>query len=73
MQFTEYKKENRPILNQIYDILAELQTQDKKILHSKVPSHKRIKGNEEADKTSNRYSKNDNNKTTLYILHHQED
>ena len=28
MQFIEYNKENHPILNQRYDILAELQAQD---------------------------------------------
>ena len=29
MQSTEYNKENVQILNQMYDILAELQNQDK--------------------------------------------
>ena len=32
MQSIEYKKENHPILSQIQDILAELQTQGKQII-----------------------------------------
>ena len=31
MQSIEYNEENNPILNQIYNILAEVQAQDKKI------------------------------------------
>ena len=43
----ENNTENHPILNQIYDILAELHKQGKQITFSKVPIHK---GNKEADK-----------------------
>ena len=50
MQFIEYNKENYLILNQIYDILAELQAQDKKILLCKVPAHIGIKGTDKAAK-----------------------
>ena len=39
-------RENYPILNQIYDILAELQNQDKQIIQYKVLAHIGIKGNE---------------------------
>ena len=35
----------------IYDVLAELQAQDKKITMCKVPAHIGINGNKEADKT----------------------
>ena len=52
MQSIEYNKENRPILNQIYDILAEHQAQDKKITMCKVPAHMGIKGNKEKDKAA---------------------
>ena len=45
MQSTEYNKENHPILNLIYDILAELQAQDKKITVCKIPAYMRIKRN----------------------------
>ena len=48
MQSIEYNKENHSILNQIDDIPAELQAQDKKITLCKVPAHIGIKGNEEA-------------------------
>ena len=44
MQSIEYKKENHLILNQKYDILAELQAQDKKIILCKVPVNMGIKG-----------------------------
>ena len=39
MQSIDCNKENYPILNQIYDILAELQAQDKMITLCKVPAH----------------------------------
>ena len=52
MQSIEYNKENHPVLNQIYDILAELQAQDKKITLCKVLAYMRIEGNEEADKAA---------------------
>ena len=38
------------ILKHIYDILTELQEQDKKITLCEVPAHMGIKGNKEADK-----------------------
>ena len=46
----ENNRENHPIWNQIYDILAELHNQGKQIALCKVPAHIRIKVNEEADK-----------------------
>ena len=45
MQSIEYNKENHPILNWIYDILVELQKQDKQIMLCKVPIQTGIKGN----------------------------
>ena len=48
MQSIEYNKENHSILNQIYDVPAELQAQDKKITLCKVHAHIGNKGNEEA-------------------------
>ena len=53
-QSIEYNKETQPILNQIYDILAELQVQDKNIILCKVPAHMGISGNEETDKAANK-------------------
>ena len=41
--------ENYPILNQIYDIIAELNNQGKQNTLCKVPAHIGKKGNEEAD------------------------
>ena len=38
MQYIEYNKENHQILNQIYNILAELQEQGKKIIMCKEPA-----------------------------------
>ena len=49
MQSIKYNKENRPLLCQIYDILGEIQTQDKQLL---VIAHIVIKGNEVVDKTT---------------------
>ena len=49
MQSIEYNKENHPILKRIYDILAELQTQDKQIILCKFPAHK---DNQEADRAA---------------------
>ena len=71
MHFIEYNKENLLMLNQIYDILAELRNQGKQILLCKILAHIEIKRNEESDKnskTSNRYPRNDHNNITLYIL-----
>ena len=45
-------RENHPILNQIYDILAELHSQGKQITLCKVLGHMVIKGNEEPDKAA---------------------
>ena len=50
MQSIEYKKEDHPILNQIYDILAEHLVHDKKITLCKITAHIGIEWNEEADK-----------------------
>ena len=49
----ENNRENHPILNHIYDILAELHSQGKQITLYKVPAHIGIKGNEETDKAAN--------------------
>ena len=48
----ENNRENHPILNQIYDILAELQNQGKQITICKVPAHIGVKGNKEADRAA---------------------
>ena len=48
----ENNRENHPILNQIYDIIAEPHKQGKQIILCKVPAHTGIKGNEEADKAA---------------------
>ena len=52
MLATENNRENHPILNQMYDILADLYKQGKKITLCKVPAHIVIKGNEEANKAA---------------------
>ena len=46
----ENKRENHPILNQIYGILVKFHSQEKQITLCKVPAHTGIKGNEVADK-----------------------
>ena len=43
-------KENCSLLNQIYEILAELQGQDKRITLCNIPTHIGIKESKEADK-----------------------
>ena len=48
----ENNRENHPILNRIYDIIAELHNQRKKITLYKVPAHIGIRGNEEEDKAA---------------------
>ena len=48
----ENNRENHPILNQIYDTLAELQNQGKQITIGKVPAHIGVKGNEEANRAA---------------------
>ena len=45
-------RENHPILNHIYDILAEFHNLGKCITLCKVPAHIKIKGNVEADKAA---------------------
>ena len=45
--FNSGKRENNPILNQIYDILIELHNQGKQLTLCKIPIHKE---NEETDK-----------------------
>ena len=54
MQLIAYNKENHPILNKIYDILAELLTQEKQIILCKVPAKILIKIHKEADKAANK-------------------
>ena len=44
--------ENPPILNQIYDILAELHNHRKQITLSNVPAHTGISENKEADRAA---------------------
>ena len=48
----ENNRENHPILNQIYDILAELHNPGKRIKLCKVPAHTDIRRNEEANKAA---------------------
>ena len=48
----ENNRENHPILNQVYNILAELNNQGKWTTLCKVPARMGIKGNEEADKAA---------------------
>ena len=44
------KRDNHPILNQIYDILTKLQIQGKQLALCKVSAYIEIKPNEEAAK-----------------------
>ena len=46
------KRENHPILNQIYDLLTEFHNQGKQLTLCKVPTHIGIIGNEEGDKAA---------------------
>ena len=50
MQPIKYYKKNHPTLNQIFDILAELNNQDKQIILCKIPTHIKTKENEKAAK-----------------------
>ena len=50
MQFIEYKKENNPILNQIYNILIELRNKNKQIILCKITVNIGIKRNERTNK-----------------------
>ena len=52
MLVIENKRENHPILNQMYNTLAELHNQGKQITICKVSAHIRIKGNKEADRAA---------------------
>ena len=45
-QSIKFNKENHPILNQIFDMLAELKNQGKHIILRKVPVHMGIEKNE---------------------------
>ena len=49
MQSIEYNKENHPILDQIFEILAELPI---KLFFYKVLAYIRIKRNDKADKAA---------------------
>ena len=62
----ENNRENRPKINKIYDVLTEFHEQRKQLTLCKVSTHLGIKGNEEAEKTGNRYDRADHNKTKLY-------
>ena len=74
MQYIEDNKEN----HQNYDILAELQAQDKKTTLRKVSTYIGIKGTEEADKATKKSidmpGRNNYNKTALYrlLIDHQD-
>ena len=63
-------KKNHPILNQIYNIITELQAQDKRYLHTWELKEK----NRLSSKTNKKYARYDHNKTTLFrlLLDHQE-
>ena len=52
MPVIKNNRENPPILNHIYYILAELHNQGQKIVLCKVSAHIRIKGNEETYKAA---------------------
>ena len=52
MQFIESNRENYPIVNQMYDIIAGFRKQRKHITMCKVPACMRIRGNEAADKAA---------------------
>ena len=52
MQPIKHNKENHPIFNQMYGIVAELQNPGKQIILCKVPAHTGIKGNEKADRAA---------------------
>ena len=54
MLVIKYNRENNPILNQIYNILAELHNHGKQITLCKVPAHMVIKRNQDADKAANK-------------------
>ena len=51
MLVIENNRKNHPILNQIYDILAELHNQRKHITLCKVSAHIVIKGNKKTETT----------------------
>ena len=74
MQSIEFYRESNLILNQIYDILEEFKNQGKHIILCKVPAFMKIKGNEAADKITNRNAKSGHFKTFLYrlLLSHME-
>ena len=72
MQAIESNKENHPILNQIYDILADLKGQKKHITLCKVPAHTGIKGNEEADKAAKEATDMPGVITTRLLPNHKE-
>ena len=70
VQSIENNKENHLILNQIYDILADLQK--KNITLCKVPAHTGIKGTEEADKAAKQAIDMPGRITTRLLPNHKE-
>ena len=55
MQSIKFNRQNHPLLNQIYDMLAKLKNQGKHIiLWKKVPVHMGMKDNKTADKVANK-------------------
>ena len=68
MLVIENNRKNHPILNQIYDILAELYNQGKQITLCKVPAYIGIKRNEEANKAAKQTNDNQDNITSHRLL-----
>ena len=76
MKFIKFNRENHSLLNQVFDMFAELLNHEKHITLCNVPAHMGIKSNETADKAlrSNRYATSYHFKTALYrlLLNHKE-
>ena len=64
----ESNRESHPILNRIYDILAELLNQEKQVTLCKVSTHIGIKGNDEAVKAANQATNMPGMTTTNYLI-----
>ena len=65
MQSIEYNKESHLILNQIYDILADLKKQN---TLCNFPAHAEVRKNEEADKAAKQTIAIPGATTTRYYL-----